>query len=370
MTFRTLLYAAALTLPSQAFVSCQNASAIDRPALVERNNPHVTTIDTMASLSVGNGEFAVTVDVTGLQTFPELYSKGVPLGTQSQWGWHSFSNPENLKPEEALKDYDFGRGRKEPYAVQFNEAGRPHDAANWYRVNPHRLHLGAIGFANLQPEQISDIDQTLDMWKGEIRSDFKVDGTQVSVRTYVHPEQDMLAASIKSEKHFPLSIRLPYPTGGHCDDACDWNKDSLHITDIVEQAPDHALLRHTLDSTTYYINVAWTGDAKIEKAARNTVTLTPASDEWTITASFSPEKPEKDNATLAETHDASAAYWKDYWTKGGVVDFSNCTDPRAAELERRVVLSQYLLAIQCAGTTPPRKPDLPTIHGSENSTWK
>ncbi len=358
MTFRTLLYAAALTLPSQAFVSCQNASAIDRPALVERNNPHVTTIDTMASLSVGNGEFAVTVDVTGLQTFPELYSKGVPLGTQSQWGWHSFSNPENLKPEEALKDYDFGRGRKEPYAVQFNEAGRPHDAANWYRVNPHRLHLGAIGFANLQPEQISDIDQTLDMWKGEIRSDFKVDGTQVSVRTYVHPEQDMLAASIKSEKHFPLSIRLPYPTGGHCDDACDWNKDSLHITDIVEQAPDHALLRHTLDSTTYYINVAWTGDAKIEKAARNTVTLTPASDEWTITASFSPEKPEKDNATLAETHDASAAYWKDYWTKGGVVDFSNCTDPRAAELERRVVLSQYLLAIQCAGTTPPQETGL------------
>ena len=312
----------------------------------------------MLGLSVGNGEFAVTVDVTGLQTFPELYSKGVPLGTQSQWGWHSFSNPENLKPEEALKDYDFGRGRKEPYAVQFNEAGRPHDAANWYRVNPHRLHLGAIGFANLQPEQISDIDQTLDMWKGEIRSDFKVDGTQVSVRTYVHPEQDMLAASIKSEKHFPLSIRLPYPTGGHCDDACDWNKDSLHITDIVEQAPDHALLRHTLDSTTYYINVAWTGDAKIEKAARNTVTLTPASDEWTITASFSPEKPEKDNATLAETHDASAAYWKDYWTKGGVVDFSNCTDPRAAELERRVVLSQYLLAIQCAGTTPPQETGL------------
>lgn len=166
MTFKHLFYAAALTLPLPAFVACSNASAIDRPALIERNNPHITAIDTMASLSVGNGEFAVTVDVTGLQSFPELYKKGVPLGTMSQWGWHSFSNPDSLKFEESLKLYDFGRGRHEPYAVQFNEAGRPHDAANWFRVNPHRLHLGAIGFANLSPDQITDIDQTLDMWEG------------------------------------------------------------------------------------------------------------------------------------------------------------------------------------------------------------
>ncbi|MDE6061491.1 MAG: hypothetical protein K2G00_01850, partial [Duncaniella sp.] len=83
MTFKTIFYAAALTLPLQAFVACQSATAIDRKALVERNNPHITSIDTLASLSVGNGEFAVTVDVTGLQTFPEVYSKGVPLGTQS-----------------------------------------------------------------------------------------------------------------------------------------------------------------------------------------------------------------------------------------------------------------------------------------------
>ena len=70
MTFKNLFYAAALTLPLSALYSCGSASAIDRQALVERNNPHITAIDTLASLSVGNGEFAVTVDVTGLQTFP------------------------------------------------------------------------------------------------------------------------------------------------------------------------------------------------------------------------------------------------------------------------------------------------------------
>ncbi len=63
MTLKNLFYAAACTLPLQAFVACQSASAIDRQALVERNNPHITAIDTMASLSVGNGEFAVTVEI-------------------------------------------------------------------------------------------------------------------------------------------------------------------------------------------------------------------------------------------------------------------------------------------------------------------
>lgn len=358
MTSKQLIYAAAISLPLQALIACSSSPAIDRNALVERNNPHVTEIDTMASLSVGNGEFAVTVDVTGLQSFPEFYSKGVPLGTMSQWGWHSFGNPDNLRFEETLKDYDFGRGRKEPYAVQFNEKGRPHDAANWFRVNPHRLHLGAIGFKGLSPESISNIDQTLDMWKGEIRSSFSLDGKPVEVRTYVHPDADMMAASINNPSHTPIAIRLPYPTGGHCDDACNWTADSLHMTEIIESDANHALLSHALDSTTYYINLAWTGDATISRDSRNTLTLTPSSDEWTVTAAFSPEKPASPNASLAETRDAAAKYWDDFWTKGGVVDFSHCTDPRAKELERRVVLSQYLLAIQCAGSTPPQETGL------------
>ena len=68
------------------------------------------------------------------------------LGTQSQWGWHSFPNVEGFTTEETLKDYNF-RGWDEPYAVQFNEPGRSQDAANYFRVNPHRLHLGYVGLS-------------------------------------------------------------------------------------------------------------------------------------------------------------------------------------------------------------------------------
>lgn len=74
---------------------------------MKRNNPGVTGFDALASLSVGNGNFAVTVDATGLQSFPEIYTEGVPLGTQSQWGWHSFPNPERYAFEETLEVYNF-----------------------------------------------------------------------------------------------------------------------------------------------------------------------------------------------------------------------------------------------------------------------
>ena len=67
---------------------------IDRHKVVSRHNPRVTQLDSLSSLTVGNGRFAFTVDATGLQTFPGTYSNGVPLATMSEWGWHSFPNIE------------------------------------------------------------------------------------------------------------------------------------------------------------------------------------------------------------------------------------------------------------------------------------
>ena len=46
------------------------------------------------------------MDITGLQTFPEFYDSGTPLDTLSEWGWHSFPNPENFRMEDALKPFE------------------------------------------------------------------------------------------------------------------------------------------------------------------------------------------------------------------------------------------------------------------------
>ncbi|MDE6648571.1 MAG: hypothetical protein K2K45_01435 [Muribaculaceae bacterium] len=335
-----------------------NTEKIDRYALVARNNPHVTSVDTMASLTVGNGRFAFTADITGLQTFPEIYSAGVPLGTMSDWGWHSFPNKEDYKFEETLKEYDFGRGRQELYSVQFKEDGRNKDAANYFRVNPHRLHLGAIGFHDLDIDAISDIDQTLDMWNGVINSKFATDGSNVEVQTSVDPELDIVAARISDPSRHSIALRLPYPTGKHSDDACDWDADSLHVSEIVMSAPGKAIVRHSLDSTSYFITLNWDGKTEMTKGEGHTYIISPDADKWSFTAQFTADMTEGANPGANSIIAEASKYWQNFWKEGGVVDFSYCTDPRAPELERRVVLSQYLLAVNCAGDTPPQETGL------------
>ena len=91
----TLVLAGVFALSSAALEPPWAGPApIDRHALVTRHNVELTRFDPESPLSVGNGEFAFTADVTGLQTFPEAYDQTIPLGTLSQWGWHTAPNPE------------------------------------------------------------------------------------------------------------------------------------------------------------------------------------------------------------------------------------------------------------------------------------
>src|SRR5690606_30990933 len=55
---------------------------------------------------------------------------------------------------------------------------------------------------------------------------------------------------------------------------------------------------------------------------------------------------------------AASAWWERYWQSGTAISFAGSSDPRAKELERRAVLSQYLLAVNSAGSTPPAETGL------------
>lgn len=344
----------------------QGAEAkINRKALLQRNSPIVHGFDSLSSLSVGNGGFAVTVDATGLQTFPTHYSKGVPLGTQSDWGWHSFANPKRYTPEDAYRDYDFGRGRMEPYSVQFNEPGRQQDAANWLRINPHRLHLGVVGFelpSTVTFDDFADVTQTLLLGSGIIDSRYTLQGVPVHVQTVCHPERDLLAARVKAGQPMPIRLHFPYPTGEHADDACNWDADSKHHTTLVSRRNNLAVFRRTIDATIYYVVVQWQGDVLIAQPSANCFVLTPSTGDFAFSCEFLPTYTTTFTdyllPTFGEAATASATAWAKFWNEGGVVDFSACTDPRAPELERRVVLSQYLMAIQAAGDTPPQETGL------------
>ena len=181
--------------------------SIDRHAVVNRHNPVITEANDLTSLTVGNGHFATTVDITGLQSFPFDYGAGVPLNAMSDWGWHKFENTSHLTPAESEKSFDFGHGHQEIYAVEYKKAedGRHKEATEYFRVNPHRLNLGTIGFdlknkegRQLKLKELKDIHQEQKLWDGEIESVFTADGEQMEVTTGVHPTKDALYARVKS----------------------------------------------------------------------------------------------------------------------------------------------------------------------------
>jgi len=62
-----------------------------------------------------------------------------------------------------------------------------------------------------------------------------------------------------------------------------------------------------------------------------------------------------------ETSQTCEEHWPAFWESGGAIDLSGSKDSRWKELERRIVLSQYLLAVQSAGSFPPAEAGLMDI---------
>ena len=225
---------------------------IDRHALVTRHNPHVTKFEPFSALSVGNGEFAFTADATGLQTFPELYEKDFPLGTTAQWAWHSSPLPPALKIEDfRYENWDtYGRNVPYPTSSTGQEA-----LYNYLRNNPHRFHLGRIGLelkhadgTKAKPEDITAINQTLDLWRGLLISRFRFDGQDVLVQTLCHPTRDCLSFRIESPllKSGRIKIKVSFPYGSPNKSMADWNAAEKHHTKLVTTDPRGVSYQRTM----------------------------------------------------------------------------------------------------------------------------
>ena len=344
------------------------AQKIDRKTVVQRHNVIITNIDSLASLSVGNGNFAFTVDATGLQSFPEAYAKGVPLGTQSVWGWHSFPNTENLDVKEAQRTYDL-EGRKISYTVQVKEPERGKKAVEYFRVNQHRLQLGNIGLEIKKKNgtlatasDIQDIKQVLDLWTGIITSSFAIEGVPVKVMTACHQQWDAVSCKIESnllaENRISIRLRFPYPNGQWKDVGNNWKDDEKHAS-ILSQSNSQATITRKLDSTTYFASLNWTLGT-LKKNSDHYFLLQPTGEknEFEFTCHFSATKPKTSATNYAKTISSSRTGWQQFWLSGGAVDFSQVKDQRAVEIERRTILSQYLTKIQCSSAYPPQETGL------------
>ena len=62
--------------------------------------------------------------------------------------------------------------------------------------------------------------------------------------------------------------------------------------------------------------------------------------------------------SFKKTLSTTTSYWENYWTEGGFVDLSESKDLRWKELERRIILSQYVTAVNSIGPLPPQETGL------------
>jgi hypothetical protein len=346
-----------------------SAAPIDRHALVTRHNPTITAVDKSAPLMVGNGNFAFTADITGLQTFQDQYSPLTPLLIEAQWGWHSFPNPKGFKLAQAMKPLDV-YGKKRLYPALFNWDEAKQDHIQWLRENPHKFSLGRLALRLETAEgkaaaftDLSATQQTLDLWSGRLTSSFTFDGAPVQVETSVHPERDLLIVRLKSPLLFDgrLGVDLKFPGVSHelNPDPADWEHPDAHSTQAFARGPGGMTLTRAIDDTRYSVKVASDRELDIETPAAHAYRMkAPGSTQLTLLVEFTqgPAASTLPEAEAART--AVARWWEGFWMNGGAVDLTGSKHPGARELERRIVLSQYLTAVNSAGLFPPQEEGL------------
>ena len=328
---------------------------IDRRALVTRHNITLTNAIGGAVLQVGNGEFAFGVDVTGLQT---------TLGnTMSHWGWHSFPLPPGKRPADLrLEEYDT-HGRKVGYATS---AKGQEALYAWLRENPHRFNLGRLRLLldgkPVTLPALRPVRQQLDLWSGLIVSDYTLAGQRVHVETCCHPARDLVAVSIESPlvSAGRLAVEFAFPYGDPGSTGANWLKPQAHQTTLLRTGPQGAQFARQLDADRYVVNATWSGAAQLRAAQEQTFILTPETGVGTLAlvCAFSAQPDPRPLPEFGEVKSAAAEHWPKFWQSGGAIDLSASKDPRWRELERRIVLSQYLLAVNEAGSLPPQESGL------------
>ena len=361
---------------------------IDRKALVTLHHPvllaerpadpDAAALLTASPFSVGNGEFAFTADFTGLQTLREDYRR-FPLCTMSQWGWHSF--PGGAGEESALRLQPFDTyGRQVGYA---SDASGQQALFNHLRQNPHRLHLGAFSFRFFEEgsdglqaglTDYHEVRQTLDLWNGSIQSKYSVFGRQVAVETLADAASDTLAVHVfLSPQWYPdenrAVVELAFPYGSPAKEAADWGAPERHETLVLSIKEHTVTLRRVLDGTLYDLQLRFEG-ALFCQTEKHRFELRPVQREFWFSCRFAPvttdslvkEAPANASTERApdfqEARERTSRWWNYFWSRGGAMRLNESSDPRAVELERRIVLSQYLTAIQCAGSVPPAETGL------------
>ncbi|KAF2456051.1 Six-hairpin glycosidase-like protein [Lineolata rhizophorae] len=348
-----------------------STATIDREEVVRQFNPRRNATSEESPMQVGNGNFAFGADITGLQSV-------LPWNILSTWCWHNSSLPQT-PGQTSPADYTGVQWWTHDRLVTYAQPNPEEDEiSQWLIRNPHRVNMGRIGLlfdgSGITEADLADTSQYLDMWNGILHSNFSIEGAAVSVQTVVDPRSDTVAVQLQSELvgqgRLSVFFDYPYMTGENKFETFVglWNATSNHATSL-HTFRQRAEIKHDLDATTYYTTIVWEEPAAISRISNSShkYILEPAdSNVFTFTATYTPNplRVSNSSSTFSAVADSSTTWWNDYWTAGAFVDLTAVENPpESLALQGRILLSQYLLAVNGASANPPQE------SGLTNNGW-
>jgi hypothetical protein len=374
---------------------------IDRECVVSRHFPKVTASANGSwskedFLAIGNGQFGLAVDVTGLQTFGG--DAALCLLSDMHWftaPWDAPGDPFTAAMEEGVfieLETRTAQGTNRTVKYPMNNTGK---AAQWLAANPSRMDLGQLSFVQLTsaaaagrppslllPSEITQLSQRLDTWRGMVTSNWThaPSGIDVEAKTMV----DMASSSISlevtvTEPGLGVQIAFAYPGSGFA--GCrDFTRPSQHSTVVTARSPDGSsiTLHRTIELEEHTVqcrgnNGSWGALAFSAPPHHFVFTPSTAAAGFTLSCTWSdPGQPLQSRRSppvggwsSSAIAVRTAAEWRRFWTSGAFLDLqgggggsSSRATAHAQELERRVVLSQYLMRAMEWGPLPPQETGL------------
>lgn len=158
-------------------------------------------IDSKNPVTIGNGDFAITLDQTGTQSLYEIY-KDIPLSTMSNKNWF-YKDKKNIKPS-----YVDGKAY-----MLFNLDNDPNYQTN--RQYPFKYSFMQILLYDndklIDINNIKDVKQELDLYKGIVTSSFNYKEKINKTISFIYQDHDEFNFKLQSD-NLNLALKFNYPS--------------------------------------------------------------------------------------------------------------------------------------------------------------
>ncbi|MDE6407114.1 MAG: hypothetical protein K2K48_05615 [Anaeroplasmataceae bacterium] len=269
-------------------------------------------------LTIGNGNFAFTCDITGLQTFYQSYTK-IPLCTMSNLFWGKQKGTGDLPYQVYIKKSDASEVK---YMTDTTA-----EAYENYRDDVFKFDMFKLVFLvqgkPMKKEKIKVIYQKLILYEGKIETEFQYEKETVYVEAKIPQKHNHLQIKIKTElKQLQIKILFLVPAS------------TLHGSSLEELQ-------------TY-------------KVKDSLICIQNSYLDYTI---FYKTNMKRENAIFKVEKDSflSISLDNDFNNDCGMEEYfslAKSLNTKDEELNRRMVLSLYLLKVNTLGIYPPAETGL------------